>query len=463
MAPTTTRDAVEAPKIEVTLTLILGKDYFRQVEEFGAGTDSDLSRFLLETRLKAFDWIINQDPMQLEYNAPNLVQRFLLVLFYYQTTRHKPWKECNPAGISQASATTNFCYQPVHLTGEATSLIWGDQWLSPSHECQWAGVDCQSEKRTVAELRIHWNHLNGPLPWEVTRLPLLRTLWLNSNMLTGALPPRLFSKNAGYALDYLDLRWNQFSGTIPAEWVANLLEGNGVLAYLQLNQNALTGRIPSELGLLSLKSLILTSNTLTGSIPRDLFYQTSLEWLFLEGNDLTGTLPSEIGLLTNLSNVNLNFTQISGAVPSEIGVLSKLVDLILSNTKMQGTIAEELYKGLGSLEVLSVSNCNLSGTINTSLGLMTHLKRLHFANNHFHGTIPNEIEALTQLAEFLVNGNDLSGTVPISFCQTRYAGEVASKVVADCLPNTETGIPAIQCSSDCCTSCCDETGVCLSN
>ncbi|CAB9508304.1 leucine Rich Repeat [Seminavis robusta] len=446
--------------------MVFGRDYFKHVEETEDSFDVDLSEFLLGTRLKAFDWIVNQDPMQLEYDSPNLVQRFLLVLFYYQTTRHKPWKQCNPVAIPQRSATTNFCYMPHINTGKATLNIWGDQWLSSSHECQWAGISCgetvQSKERTVAELRLYWNGLNGPLPWEITRLPLLRTLRLYNSMLTGTLPPRLFSKKAGVALETLNLASNQFSGIFPAAWVANLLEGNGILTSLYLHGNSLTGEIPSELGLLSLKVLSLATNTLTGTMPLALFDRTSLTSLQLGKNDLTGTLPSEVGLLTDLKYLNLNYTQISGSLPSEIGLSNQLVDLILSNTNMQGTIPEELFTGgLTDLWYLCMDGCNFAGTISPSLGLLTNLERLQVSNNHFHGTIPNEIEELTLLKELLVNGNDLSGTVPVSFCQTRYAGERASKVVADCLPNPETGVPAIQCASGCCTSCCDNTGVCL--
>ncbi|CAB9496613.1 receptor-like protein kinase precursor [Seminavis robusta] len=459
--------AIAVPAIDSTNTRqsITQKDYFEHAEESGDDLDVDLARFLLETRQKAFDWIVNHDPMQLEYDSPNLIQRFLLVLFYYQTTRHKPWKVCNPGATNRRSSTTNFCYQIHPVTGDITLDIWDDQWLSDSHECQWAGVICenaQSEEKAVTDLRLGRNHLNGPLPWEITRLSLLRILRIDNNMLTGTLPPRLFSKKAGSGLETLVLSSNQFSGTIPAEWVADLLEGSGKLTLLALNRNTLTGMIPSELGLISLKTISLKDNSLTGSLPEEIFNQASVTSLRLGRNDLTGTLPSEVGLLTNLRVLDLNHTQISGSLPSEIGLANQLNEIILSNTNMQGTIPEELFTGL-NLGYLYLDGCSFTGTISPSLGLLTNLKELHISNNHFHGTFPNEVEALPLLTELGVNGNDLTGTVPVSFCQNQYAGKEAYKLVADCLPNTETGIPAIQCPSGCCTSCCDDTGVCLAN
>ena len=133
---------------------------------------------------------------------------------------------------------------------------------------------------------------------------------------------------------------------------------------------------------------------------------------------------------------------------------------------MEGTLPDELYTGLGLLNHLDAGGCNLSGTISTLVGLLTNLIALGLANNNFRGTIPKEVEALTTLQTVLVNGNQLSGSVPVSICQNFmdwHPRVLSPQLVADCLPNTQTGIPAVLCDNDCCTSCCDETGVCLDN
>ncbi|CAB9496642.1 expressed unknown protein [Seminavis robusta] len=87
-------------------------------------------------------------------------QRFLLVLIYYQTTRHQPWKDCNPAATNRRSTSSSFCNHPHPITGETTSQFWGDHWLSASHECQWAGITCEEKKQTH-EILLVWNQLNG--------------------------------------------------------------------------------------------------------------------------------------------------------------------------------------------------------------------------------------------------------------------------------------------------------------
>ncbi|CAB9523451.1 leucine Rich Repeat [Seminavis robusta] len=402
--------------------------------------------------------------MQLEYNSPNLVQRFLLVLFYHQTTRHQPWFECNPPSTSQGTTSSNLCYGLDPFEGKPPLHLWGNRWLSQSHECQWAGITCEtvkSKEKQVTWLHMYRNQLNGPLPWEITLLPELKQLLLAWNMLTGVLPPELQFQESS-PLHFLNLAWNEFIGTIPARWFENLNEQSAKLATLGISSNRLTGTIPSEVGLFPLKELYLENNTLTGSLPRELFDQTSFQLLNLRNNDLTGILPSEIVLLTNLQVLKLDHTGIGGSLHSEIGLLSQLGWIGVTFTNMQGTIPGELY-GLKNLHTFAISNCNFSGTISSSLGQLTKLSTLHLANNQFHGSLPSEIEALTQLDNLLVNGNnELTGTVPVSLCQNYFADEKKSlRFVADCLPNTQTGVAAIQCT--CCTSCCDETGVCLAS
>ena len=76
---------------------------------------------------------------------------------------------------------------------------------------------------------------------------------------------------------------------------------------LYLDDNALTGSIPSSLGSLSqLKDLQLDDNRLTGPIPAELGDLTSLEdFLLLSGNQLEGPIPPKLANLSQLPNGNL--------------------------------------------------------------------------------------------------------------------------------------------------------------
>lgn len=70
---------------------------------------------------------------------------------------------------------------------------------------------------------------------------------------------------------------------------------------LQLPDNKLSEKIPSELGLLhQLSKLDLSFNEFTGSIPSELGQLTNIDELGLQANRLTGTMPTELGQLMNV-------------------------------------------------------------------------------------------------------------------------------------------------------------------
>jgi hypothetical protein len=73
------------------------------------------------------------------------------------------------------------------------------------------------------------------------------------------------------------------------------------LEILSMNDNDLTGTIPTELGYLrNMTRMILKDCFLSGTIPTQLGNMTTLENLSLESNLLTGTAPAEVCTLRNL-------------------------------------------------------------------------------------------------------------------------------------------------------------------
>jgi hypothetical protein len=101
----------------------------------------------------AADWIMNVDPMQLPPDSPNLIQRYLLAVFYYSSIELGPWLSCNPPEEGENSTCI---YQ--ELTQIEPALVYGQKewvrWLSDEHECVWAGVFCDENDYIAAiELR----------------------------------------------------------------------------------------------------------------------------------------------------------------------------------------------------------------------------------------------------------------------------------------------------------------------
>ncbi|CAB9526077.1 leucine Rich Repeat [Seminavis robusta] len=332
-----------------------GPDYFPKNDE----TEPTQPKF------KALYWIVFEDPLQLNADANNLLQRFILSLTYFETSRESNWLDCGPS-----TTTTNDESCRIHYFN---SESWGSRWLAGVHECQWGGIFCDGEKY-ITELQLRGNGLNGPLPTELASLTALELINFEGNQLTGSIPVELFRNK---------------------------------LSSLQFANNSLTGTVPTEVGLFDGSSLDFASNSLSGSIPTELFQARTGNRLYIvfDDNELTGTLPTEIGALHGRNRVDLHLqgNPLHGTIPSEIGLLrGKIGDLDMSWTNMDGSLPEEFFTKCTNLVSLKASNSGLTGTISSGLQRLTKLQNFDISNNKFHGTIPAQLSALTRLQRFIL-------------------------------------------------------------
>ncbi|CAB9516702.1 receptor-like protein kinase [Seminavis robusta] len=196
-----------------------GPDYFPKNDEPGP----------TQPKSKALDWIVFEDPLQLNPDANNLLQRFILSLTYFQTSQKSDWLNCGKS----STAIDETC----SIRDDWGWEVWGSCWLTAVHECQWAGIDCDTEKN-ITGLWLWDNGLNGPLPTELANLP---------------------------ALESINFMWNRLTGSIPVELFGNKLSS------LHFANNLLTGTVPTEVGLFDGTVLQFGSNSLSGSIPTEVF------------------------------------------------------------------------------------------------------------------------------------------------------------------------------------------------
>ena len=227
---------------------------------------------------------------------------------------------------------------------------------------------------------------------------------LNDNQLSGTIPTQLGNLAN---LEKLLLTRNQLTGTIPAE-LASLTR----LEILAFGGNQLTGTIPAWLGsLANLEELYLWENELTGTIPSELGSLSNLEELYLWENELTGTIPPELGSLSNLELLSLSSNQLTGEIPPELGNLANLVHLALWGNELTGEISAELGS-LSNLKELWLSSNQLSGEIPVELGSLSNLVQLVLRGNQLTGTIPAELGSLVNLKELWLSENRLTGEIP---------------------------------------------------
>jgi hypothetical protein len=201
-------------------------------------------------------------------------------------------------------------------------------------------------------------------------------------------------------------------GTLPDE--LSILTS---LVFLFLDSNALSGPIPSAVGLLTkLRDLRLYQNNLTSTIPENIGLATSLEGLYLHSNTLSGSIPSTVGLLTKLLDIWLMNNILTGIIPNQLGACTKLIELRLEANFLTGPVPTA-FGIFSQLSDLRLYNNLLSSTIPTQLGACTKLEILHLDNNALTGLIPSTLGLLTRLRQLALNNNTLTGSVPAEVCQ----------------------------------------------
>ena len=207
---------------------------------------------------------------------------------------------------------------------------------------------------------------------------------------------------------------NWLSDEPLSAWYGVTTNEEGRVVRLVLRSNNLSGSIPREVGRLTrLENLQVLRNRLSGPIPLELAHLTGLRRLNLFSNQLSGPIPRELGQLTNLELLHLDDNQLTGPIPPELGQLTALSTMLgLSQNQLTGPIPPELGR-LTNLERLQLSANQLSGPIPPELGQLTNLVFLTLAFNQLTGPIPPELGQLTRLTSLQLAVNQLRGPIPV--------------------------------------------------
>ncbi|XP_071741779.1 uncharacterized protein [Rutidosis leptorrhynchoides] len=285
----------------------------------------------------------------------------------------------------------------------------------------------QGITRYLTNLDLSYNRLNGSIPNDLLSQPNLLAVDLTSNTLNGSLP-----SNMSTSLVRLRLGSNRFSGPIPS-WSFGY---NVVLSltYLEVDNNSLSGVIPSGLSLFkNLTLLDLSNNLLVGSVPPELGELNRLQVLQLQNNKLFGEIPYEVGNLQMLEKLNMSSNSLNGSLPSSLSRLRKLTNLELQDNELTGEIPDsfadmnsllELQLGSNKLGgiirllptklqiALNLSHNNFFGSIPNSLARLQDLEVLDLSNNKFSGDIPGFLVQMRSLTTIVLSNNLLTGTVP---------------------------------------------------
>ncbi|RDY12643.1 Receptor-like protein 12, partial [Mucuna pruriens] len=195
------------------------------------------------------------------------------------------------------------------------------------------------EMQQLIILSMKGNHFSGHLPIHLCYLRRIQLLDLSRNNLSKGIPPclknftalsektinsseiqtRIYWYNVTYVENYGDITMGGYTFNIMLMWKGveyGFKDPEVRLKSIDLSSNSLTGGIPKEIGyLLGLVSLNLSRNNLSGEIPPEIGNLSSLEFVDLSRNHLSGNIPSSLSKIDRLAVLDLSNNSLSGRIP----------------------------------------------------------------------------------------------------------------------------------------------------
>lgn len=273
-------------------------------------------------------------------------------------------------------------------------------WNDSLHFCSWGGVICGRLHQRVITLNLSYHGLVGSLSPHIGNLSFLRGISLEQNYFRGEIPQEI---GRLHRLKYINFSNNSFSGEIPAN-----LSGCSSLVMLRLGFNKLTGLIPYQLGSLQkLERVQLHYNHLNGSIPDSLGNLSSVRSLSMSVNSFQGRIPDALGRLATLNFLGLGLNQLSGIVPPSIYNLTSIRIFTLPYNKLHGTLPSDLGLTLPNLQVLNIGHNLFTGRLPVSMSNASNLLEFDINESNFTGKVAIDFGGLSNLWCLILSSNPL--------------------------------------------------------
>ncbi|MED6114224.1 hypothetical protein PIB30_078370 [Stylosanthes scabra] len=243
----------------------------------------------------------------------------------------------------------------------------------------------------------------------------LVVFYLSYNLL---ISPNIFHRVFNFTtnLHTLYLRGNLLEGPIPNGFAKEMK----TLEYISLHSNNLQGEIPPFFGnICTLQTLDLSSNNLSGDFSS--FFQNS-SWcnrhifkeLLLSSNQITGMIPKSIGLLSELESLNLQSNSLKDEITeSHLKSFSKIKNLYLSQNSFSLKFLPDWIPSFQLLE-LGLASCKLGPNFPSWLHTQNHLIELDISDAGINVFVPEWFWYKLPLLQYQLNmsHNNFVGAIP---------------------------------------------------
>jgi|GEM_PF-3184300 len=262
----------------------------------------------------------------------------------------------------------------------------------------------------LENLYLSSNQLNGEIPVELGNLDNLVHLSLRNNNLTGNIPPELAHLNN---LRHLDLASNQLSGCYYPNLknLTTTLSSNSN-AYISVGNNfdvTWEDFCNNEIGICYQYSECRKRD----SLALIGLYSATNGSSWINTWNLNESMDNWFGVTLNangcITNLNLSSNDLTGYIPKEISYLDNMIELSLVDNELVGSIPTEI-SNLSNLRTLSLYSNNLSGKIPNFSNLL-NIRDIHLYNNQLSGHIPNSLAELPNLKYLSLSNNQLKGKI----------------------------------------------------
>eukprot|EP01040_Poterioochromonas_malhamensis_P014603 gene14603-16183_t len=287
---------------------------------------------------------------------------------------------------------------------------WNFENISVYNPClqHWYGVYayCGFSSGGTTSIYLSQNNLVGRLPPVLANFTLLSSFYTTYNHLTGPFPSFINCPR----LEEVDVTNNTLTGSLPE----NVFENSPVISYLSLSENYLNGTLPDVIYELNqLKYIYFDENLFSGTISQQLSSLTKVKELYLSFNRFEGKFPSTALMnMTELEVLFLQFNRFTGSILFALPSLPLLDGIYLSNNLFEGSFPA-LPIASDVLSALSLGDNSFTGSLPSWLCDVPQLNQLNISYNTFTGTFPSCFKNFTRLAVLSLGYNKLTGSIPL--------------------------------------------------